>query len=83
MSYLENDVTTIAISRKNREALCDFGKKGQSFDQIISKILDIAVEYQVKEKERSQQPKSRVGRSALVANRIPSIRTAEECDSKL
>ena len=81
MPSLENNATTIAISRRTREALCDLGKKGQSFDQIISKILDIAVEYEGKEKEGSQQPKNRVGRLALVAGCVPSIGTTEECDS--
>lgn len=83
MPSLENSGTTIAISRRTREALCDFGKKGQSFDQIVNRILDIAVEYGEKGKEVSQQLKSRVGRSALVAGYVPSIGTAEECDSIL
>jgi len=35
-----NRLTTIAISRKNREALVDFGLKDQSFDQILGQILE-------------------------------------------
>ena len=81
MSSLENSPTTIAVSRQNRQALSDFGKKGESFDEILTKVLNIATEYQEKEKEESQQPKVRVGRSALVADYIPSIKTAEVCDS--
>jgi hypothetical protein len=78
---LENNATTIAISKRNRETLCDLGKKGQSFDQILTQVLNIATENRGKEKEGSQQPKRRVDRSALVAGYVPSIRTAEECDS--
>jgi hypothetical protein len=35
----KNRLTTIAISKKNREALIEFGRKDQTFDQILSQVL--------------------------------------------
>jgi predicted CopG family antitoxin len=36
----ELNFTTIAISRKNYELLKDIGKFGESFNDILSKLLD-------------------------------------------
>jgi hypothetical protein len=36
----KNRLTTIAISKKNREALIGLGRKDQSFDQILGQILE-------------------------------------------
>lgn len=36
----KNRLTTIAISKKNREALVDLGRKDQSFDQILGQVLE-------------------------------------------
>jgi hypothetical protein len=33
------EITTISISRKNHLRLMDIGKKGESFDDIISRVL--------------------------------------------
>lgn len=33
-------MTTIAVSAKNRDRLKARGKKGETFDQIVSKLLD-------------------------------------------
>ena len=82
MPSLEDNQTTIAISKRNHETLSGLGKKGQSFDQIPTNVLNIATEYRRHEKEESRRPKTRVDRSEdLVAGRIPNIKTALECDS--
>jgi hypothetical protein len=35
----KNRLTTIAISKKNRETLIELGRKDQTFDQILSQVL--------------------------------------------
>jgi predicted CopG family antitoxin len=35
----EEKTTTITISRKNHQTLSGMGKKGQSFDQILTEVL--------------------------------------------
>ena len=32
-------LTTIAISKKNRQSLIELGRKNQTFDQILSQLL--------------------------------------------
>jgi hypothetical protein len=34
------EITTISISHKNHLRLMDIGKKGETFDAILSRILD-------------------------------------------
>jgi len=34
-----NRLTTIAISKENRETLVELGRKDQTFDQILSEVL--------------------------------------------
>jgi hypothetical protein len=33
-------VTTIQLEKKTRDRLMDLGKKGESYDQIINKLVD-------------------------------------------
>ena len=40
----DRKTTTIAISLENHRRLSDIGRKGESYDDILSKILDIAME---------------------------------------
>lgn len=35
-------VTTIQIDKKTREQLREFGKKGETYDQVIKKLMKVA-----------------------------------------
>jgi hypothetical protein len=35
-------VTTIQIDKRTREALRDFGKKGETYDEVITKLMKLA-----------------------------------------
>lgn len=75
----EENQTTIAISRKNHQELSNRGKKGQSFDEILTEVLCMATEY-MQENKRLRQPKTRAGHSVALAARVPGKQTAFEGD---
>jgi transcriptional regulator len=39
---MEKDVTTIQISKSIRDRLKELGKKGESYDEIIERLLQLA-----------------------------------------
>ncbi|MGM5484558.1 MAG: hypothetical protein ACQEP1_01670 [Nanobdellota archaeon] len=41
--------TTIAVSPKVKEAIKEYGNKGETYDQILSKILKSAKDRQIQE----------------------------------
>ena len=41
--------TTISISQEVREQIKDFGNKGETYDEIIARLLDSAKERQLQE----------------------------------
>lgn len=43
------DTTTIQLSKKTRDKISSLGKKGESYEEIISRIYSIAVKEQLKE----------------------------------
>jgi DNA-binding SARP family transcriptional activator len=57
--------TTIAISKRNHEFLLEFGRKGQSFDDVITEIRNRLEEKSTKvhNKTVAAQTHSGVGRS--------------------
>ncbi|MDQ6865302.1 MAG: hypothetical protein M3044_15930 [Thermoproteota archaeon] len=80
MSSLEENQTTIAISRRNHDVLSNLGKKGQSFDEILTEVLNKTTGY-LQQNKSLRQPKIRVDRSDPLAARVSSIQTASESDS--
>ena len=45
----KTEITTIQISRETREELKELGKKGETYDEIIRKLLKTAKECENKE----------------------------------
>lgn len=43
------DTTTIQLSKKTRDKISSFGGKGESYEEIISRIYSIAVKEQLRE----------------------------------
>ena len=41
---MAKDVTTIRVSTELRDRLKELGKKGETYDEIIERLLNIAVE---------------------------------------
>jgi hypothetical protein len=39
---LSGTVTTIQLSAETRDELREFGKKGESYDMVIHKLMDVA-----------------------------------------
>ncbi|MBS3084270.1 hypothetical protein J4423_05675 [Candidatus Pacearchaeota archaeon] len=37
------DITTIQLSKETKEKISSFGSKGESYDEIIRRIYDLAV----------------------------------------
>ena len=37
-----SEATTIQISRETREELREFGKKGETYDRVIRKLMEVA-----------------------------------------
>ena len=48
-------ITTITVSRDNRDRLAKFGDVGESFDDALGRVLDMAEEIRMK-KDRTQNP---------------------------
>lgn len=48
-------ITTIKVSRDNRDRLAKFGDVGESFDDALGRVLDMAEEIRMK-KDRTQNP---------------------------
>ena len=48
-------ITTIKVSRSNRDRLAKFGDVGDSFDDALSRVLDMAEEIRMK-KDRTRNP---------------------------
>jgi len=42
MSKAKRDMTTIQISKETREMLKELGKKGETYDDIIRRLIGIA-----------------------------------------
>ncbi len=42
MPKAKRDMTTIQISKETREMLKELGKKGETYDDIIRKLIEIA-----------------------------------------
>jgi hypothetical protein len=80
MSSLEENQTTIAISKRNHDVLSNLGKKGQSFDEILTEVLNKTPGY-LQQNKSLRQPKIRVDRSKPLVGGVPSNQTALECDS--
>jgi hypothetical protein len=38
----KSELTTIQLSKETREALADMGKKGETYEDIIKKLIEIA-----------------------------------------
>lgn len=38
----QEDVTTIQLSRETRDQLKDLGKKGETYDEIVRRLLKLA-----------------------------------------
>ncbi|MBI2044249.1 hypothetical protein HYT24_02700 [Candidatus Pacearchaeota archaeon] len=43
------DITTIQLSRETKEKISTFGKKGESYDEILRRIYDLAVKEHLRE----------------------------------
>ena len=43
-----NDITTIQLSRETRDQLKELGKKGETYDEIIKKLLELVKECEKK-----------------------------------
>ena len=43
------DITTIQLSKETKEKISSFGVKGESYDDILKRIFDLAVKEQLKE----------------------------------
>ena len=43
------EITTIQLSRELKEKICSFGTKGESYDDIIKRIYNLAVKEQLRE----------------------------------
>ncbi len=43
------DITTIQLSKKTKEKISSFGKKGESYDEILRRIYDLAVKEHLRE----------------------------------
>ena len=48
-------MTTVKVSKRNRDRLANFGRVGESFDDALERVLAIAEEHEV-EKKRNQDP---------------------------
>lgn len=48
-------ITTIKVSRDNRDRLAKFGDVGESFDDALGRVLDMAEETVMK-KDRTRNP---------------------------
>lgn len=42
MSKAKRDMTTIQISKETREMLKELGKKGETYDDIIRRLIEMA-----------------------------------------
>jgi len=49
------ETTGIRISRRNKDRLADFGNVGESFDDALGRVLDMAEEIRM-EKGRTRNP---------------------------
>jgi predicted CopG family antitoxin len=41
----KTEATTIQVSKETREKLADMGKKGETYDEIINKLIETAKKY--------------------------------------
>jgi hypothetical protein len=48
----EENLTTIAVSRKNHSILSMLGKKGQSFNDVLTELLSVVIEPLQESKDR-------------------------------
>ena len=43
------DITTIQLSKKMKDKIASFGQKGESYDEIIRRIYNLAIKEQLRE----------------------------------
>lgn len=43
------DITTIQLSKETKDKIASFGQKGESYDDIIKKIYNLAVKEQLRD----------------------------------
>ena len=43
------EITTIQLSKKMKDKIASFGQKGESYDEIIRKIYNLAIKEQLRE----------------------------------
>ena len=77
MVLSKKNQTTIAISKRNRQVLSELGKKGQSFDNVLSEVLN-KVTADREENKEVRQPKFRVERSGALTTEGSNTQTALE-----
>jgi hypothetical protein len=78
---MREKLTTIAISRRNHILLSKLGIKGQSFDDVLTRVLDMATGNLHEKKNPLQSKSLRVDRSEALAAEVPITQTALEDDS--
>ena len=49
MNELERNRTTISLSKENYEKLSRLGFAGESFNELVGRLIDLAIESQKKE----------------------------------
>ena len=42
------EITTIQLSKETRDKICSFGKKGESYDDILKRVYSLAVKEQLR-----------------------------------
>jgi len=52
---MAEQMTTVKVSKRNRDRLANFGRVGDSFDDALERVLTIAEEHEA-EKKRKQDP---------------------------
>jgi hypothetical protein len=66
----EENLTTIAVSRKNHLILSMLGKKGQSFDDVLTELLSVITQY----------PQDKIGQMKKSPANFLQVQTSQESD---
>ncbi len=45
---IKMEITTIQLSKETRDKICSFGVKGESYEEIIKRIYNLAVKEQLR-----------------------------------